>query len=82
MIKRFNCCFEVDVYSFDEDHVIECGFIPVDTYSEAMNALEEYYGSDLNCVNHLELFDVSIMTMSKELAREILRANACLPKED
>jgi hypothetical protein len=82
VIKKFNCYFEVDVCNFDDDHVIECGFIPADTYGKAMFALEEYYGSDLNCVNHLELLDVSIMTMPKELARDVLKANDCLPKED
>lgn len=82
MIRKYNCYFEVDVSGFDFDHIIECGFIPADTYGEAMDYLEEYYGSDLNCVNHLELLDVGLMIMSKDMAREVLKANDCLPKED
>lgn len=82
MIRKFNCYFEVDVSGFDDDHLIECGFIPADTWGEAMDTLEEYYGTDLNCVNHLELFDVGIMAMPRDLARKVLKANDCLPKED
>lgn len=83
MLKKFNCYFEADVCGFDDDHLIECGFIPANTYGEAMEALEQYYGTtDLNCVNHLELLDVGIMIMPKDLAREVLRVNDCLPKED
>jgi hypothetical protein len=82
MMKKFNCYFEVDVCGFDIDHMIECGFIPANTYCEAMDALEEYFGADLNCVSHLELLDVGIMTMPKDLARDVLKANDCLPKED
>ena len=47
-------------------------FYPANSFSEAVKALEEYYGADLVVIDHLELLDGSMMTMKPDEAAIIV----------
>lgn len=72
-MKKYSFLFEVDVW-FDNNMATECGFISADTFSEAVNLLEEYYGDSLDKL-HLECSNASLITMSRETARKIWENN-------
>lgn len=68
-MKKCSFLFEADVW-FDNNMATECGFISADTFSEAANLLEEYYGDSLEKL-HLECSEASLITMDRETARKI-----------
>ena len=70
-MKNHIAYFVVEVYD-GEEFRNDAGFLPANTFSEAMNCIEEYYGEELSVVHHIEFLDMSIMTMTPEVAEEFL----------
>jgi hypothetical protein len=50
----------------------EAGFYPADTFGEAVDYLEEFYGDELAVIKHLELLDTSMVYMKPEIAAEVV----------
>lgn len=73
-MKKYTFLFEAEVW-FDNNMATECGFISADTFSEAVNLLEEYYGDSLDKL-HLECSEAGLITMDRETARKIWENNA------
>lgn len=71
MLRNYTAYFVVEVCD-DEDFRKEAGFIPANTFGEAMDYIEEYYGNELSIVHHIELLDISVLTMTPEVAEEFL----------
>ena len=74
-MKKYVFLFEASIYN--GKLASECGFIPADTFGEAMGYLEKYYGDTLGKVQ-LECADVGIVgliTMDRETARKIWKDN-------
>ena len=72
MLRKCMAYFVVECNGYDNDGYTDAGFYPADTFSEAMNYIEEFYGSELVVVKHLELLDTSLVTMNPETAAEIV----------
>ena len=72
MLRKYMAYFVVECNGYDSDTYADAGFYPVDTFSEAMNYIEEFYGSELVVVKHLELLDTSMVYMKPEVAAEIV----------
>jgi hypothetical protein len=70
-MKNYIAYFVVEVYD-DEECRKDAGFIPANTFGEPMDYLEEYYGNELSVVHHIELLDISMLTMTPEVAEEFL----------
>ena len=73
MNKNFNAYFEAVVLYDDETH-IECGFIPADSFVEAMQIAEDYFGDQL-CAIKFEWMDSGLITMPKEVAKQVCDFN-------
>lgn len=73
-MKEANFYFEV-VTCYDGDEVIECGFIPADSFVEAMTIIEDYFRKELCCVNKLEWLNTSLITMNKDIAQKVYDYN-------
>ena len=71
MLRKYNAVFEVEVWYDSEPHS-ECGFYPADTFGEAMDYIEEYFGDELVAVKHLELIQVGMVTMDRETMQNLL----------
>ena len=74
MLKNYTAYFVVE-YCYDGELREEAGFYPADTFAEAMEHIEKFYGDDLITVKHLEMFDTSLMVMQPEVAKEIVSYN-------
>lgn len=70
-MKKYTAYFTVECCDCGDTYR-EAGFVPADTFHEAMDYIEEYYGSDLAVVNHLELLDTSMFTMSVDTAERLV----------
>ena len=70
-MKKYQAYFIVEVCDGNESRE-EAGFVPADTFHEAMDYIEEYYCNELSVVKHLELLDVSMLVMTPSKAREVL----------
>lgn len=73
-MKSWTVYFEVEI-RLDEELRTECGFIPADSYAEAVKEIEEYFGDELASFNRLEMLDCSLMLMEKDVARRVLDYN-------
>ena len=71
MLRNHMAYFEV---SYDDAGITkrEAGFYPADTFGEAMDYIEEYYGQELCWIDHLELLDSPMVVMSTDTAAEIV----------
>jgi hypothetical protein len=74
MLREYTAYFVVETYVNNEIRK-EAGFYPATTFAEAMDYIEEYYAEDLCAVKHLELLDISLVSMRPEVAKEILTYN-------
>lgn len=74
MLREYTAYFVVEVCVNSEIRK-EAGFYPATTFAEAMDYIEEYYAEDLCAVTHLELLDISLVSMRPEVAKEILAYN-------
>ncbi len=72
MLRKYMAYFVVECNGYDNDGYTDAGFYPADTFGEAMDYIEEFYGSELVVVKHLELLDTSLVVMKPEVAAEIL----------
>lgn len=74
MLRNYCAYFVVETV-FDDKIKEEAGFYPADTFSEAMDYIEEYFSDELCVVKHLELLDTSLLHMRPEVAKEIVAYN-------
>ena len=72
MLRKYMAYFVVECNGYDNDGYTDAGFYPADTFGEAMDYIEEFYGSELVVVKHLELLDTSLVVMNPETAAEIV----------
>ena len=72
MLRKHMAYFVVECNGYDNDGYTDAGFYPADTFGEAMDYIEEFYGSELVVVKHLELLDISMVYMKPEVAAEIV----------
>jgi hypothetical protein len=74
MLRNY-CAYFVVETAFDGETKMEAGFYPANTFGEAMDYIEEYFGDELCVVKHLELLDSSLLHMRPEVAKEIVAYN-------
>lgn len=74
MLREY-CAYFVVETCFDNEVKEEAGFYPANTFGEAMDYIEEYFGDELCVVKHLELLDSSMLHMRPEVAKEIVAYN-------
>ena len=72
MLRQYTAYFVVECNGYDTDTHTDAGFYPVASFSEAVNYLEEFYGSELVVIKHLELLDTSLVVMDPDVAAEIV----------
>lgn len=74
MLREY-CAYFIVETCFDNEVKEEAGFYPANTFGEAMDYIEEYFGDELCVVKHLELLDSSLLYMRPEVAKEIVTYN-------
>ena len=72
MLRQYTAYFVVECNGIDTDTYTDAGFYPAASFSEAVDYLEEFYGSELVVIKHLELLDTSMVAMKPEVAEEIV----------
>ena len=72
MLRNYTAYFVVECQGIDTDAYTDAGFYPAASFSEAIDYLEEFYGSELVVIKHLELLDTSLVAMKPEVAEEIV----------
>lgn len=72
MLRQYTAYFVVECNGYDTDTYTDAGFYPAGSFSEAVDYLEEFYGSELVVIKHLELLDTSLVPMKPEVAEEIV----------
>ena len=71
MLRECMAYFVVEICVDGATHE-DAGFYPAKNFGEAVDYLEEFYGSDLVVIKHLELLDTSLVYMKPEVAAEIV----------
>ncbi len=71
MLRNYMAYYVVEVCA-DGATYEDAGFYPAKNFSEAVAYIEEFYGSELVVVKHLELLDTSMVYMKPEVAAEIV----------
>jgi hypothetical protein len=74
MLREY-CAYFVVETAFDGETKEEAGFYPANTFGEAMDYIEEFFGDELCVVKHLELLDSPLLYMRPEVAKEIVVYN-------
>lgn len=74
MLREY-CAYFVVETAFDGETKEEAGFYPANTFGEAMDYIEEFFGDELCVVKHLELLDSPLLYMRPEVAKEIVAYN-------
>ncbi len=71
------CSFSYEVMIFvDDKFYLESGMSFADSFAEAATILQEYYGSELMAIQHLELFEeTSVITLPREVVKNIEVSN-------
>ena len=72
MLRQFTAYFVVECNGYENDTYTDAGFYPAASFSEAVDYLEEFYGSELVVIKHLELLDTSMVYMKPEVAAEVV----------
>lgn len=70
-MKDYIVYYVVETYDGNETRE-EAGFVPASGFAVAMTRIENYYGNELAVVKHLELLDISMLTMSVDCATRVL----------
>ena len=70
-MRKYQAYFVVEIWDGNESRE-DAGFVPADSFHEAMDYIEEYYGDELAVVKYLELLDVGLLVMTPAKAREVL----------
>ena len=71
MLRNYTAYFIVEVNDGGESRK-DAGFVPANSFGEAMDSIEKYYGNELSIVHHLELLDTSMLTMRVDAAKYLL----------
>ena len=72
MLRQYTAYFIVECNGYDTDTYTDAGFYPAASFSEAVAHIEEFYGSELVVIKHLELLDTSLVAMDPEVAAKIV----------
>ena len=72
MLRKYMAYYVVECNSADTDTYKDAGFYPAESFGEAVDYLEEFYGDELVVIEHLELLDTSMVYMKPEVAAEIV----------
>lgn len=72
MLRQYTAYFVVECNGYDSDTYTDAGFYPAASFGEAVKYIEEFYGSELVVIKHLELLDTSLVVMKPEVAEEIV----------
>lgn len=75
MLRNYTAYFVVECYGIDTGTYTDAGFYPTNTFGEAVDYLEEFYGKELCVIQHLELLDTSMIHMNPELAKQVIDEN-------
>ena len=70
-MKKYQAYFVVEIWDGNESRE-DAGFVPANTFHEAMDYIEEYYGNELSVVKHLELIYMGLLVMTPDKAKEVL----------
>ena len=70
-MKNYQVYFVVEIYDGEETRS-DAGFVPANSFREAVEYIETYYGNELVLFKHLELLDISMLTMRPETADLLL----------
>lgn len=70
-MKEYQVYFVVEIYDGEESRT-DAGFVPANSFHEAVSYIEKHYGNELVLFKHLEMLDVSILTMRPETADHLL----------
>ena len=71
---EYTVYFQVETY-YEGKSKVECGFINVDTLTEAARRLEDYFKSELAAITRLEILDTSLVLMTPDMAAQVLEYN-------
>ena len=72
MLRQYTAYFVVECNGYDTDTYTDAGFYPAASFGEAVAHLEEFYGSELVVIKHLELLDTSLVAMDPEVAAKVV----------
>ena len=72
MLRQSTAYFVVECSGYDSDTYTDAGFYPATSFSEAVKHIEEFYGSELVVIKHLEFLDTNLVVMKPEIAEEIV----------
>lgn len=70
-MEKYMCAYKVEV-CYEGNYCYEYGIVPATSYTDAMGQIEDYYGDELCTIEHMELLDVSMLTMNEELWRKVI----------
>ena len=71
MLRKYMAYYVVEAGSEGNSYE-DAGFYPANSFGEAVDYIEEFYGDDLGVIKHLELLDTSMVYMKPEVAAEIV----------
>ena len=70
----YTCLYKVEC-SFcasDENHkYTDCGVLYANTFAQAAEQLEDYYGCELEAITHLEMYDTPYLRLSEDLFEKV-----------
>ena len=75
MLRNYTAYFIVECHGFATGSYTDAGFYPANSFHEAMDYLEEFYGDELCEVRFLKLLDTSLVRMTPELAKQVIVEN-------
>ena len=68
---KYSFSYEV-IFSFDDKFYLESGMSFADDFTEAAAILQEYYGSNLMAIKHLELFEeTSVIILPRDVVKKV-----------
>ena len=71
------CSFSYEVILFDgKKYYSESGMSLADNFSEAASILQDFYGSDLTAIQHLELFEKTpVIVLPRKVVKDLETSN-------
>lgn len=74
-MKKYTARFDVVCYDDSRHEQYErSGFVSCDDFTDAMSEIERYYGEEIISIQ-LELLDLSLVEMTKDMADEVVKMN-------
>lgn len=69
-MKRYTAIITATILVFDNEETV-CAAIPSNTFTEACEIAEDYFGKDLLSI-HIELIDTPLITFSEDIKNKII----------